>query len=580
MAWYNDYRPRRFEDVVGQTLTKEILESSLKQGTAKHAYLFAGPKGIGKTTLARIFASRLNNTEENPEAKLDIIEMDAASNTGIDDVRQLIESAKSAPLAGGHKIYIIDEVHMLSKAAMNALLKILEEPPEYLIFLLATTNPEKLIPTVLSRLTKLPLLAHTPADIVGRLQTIAEAEGMQIDTASLKIIAKHAEGSQRDAINLLETIHAYGLEEYTEAKVSEILGLLPHETVLKIGRSLLQGLSPDLLQDLQSLSLEPGKFLRQLLETAIEESFAGRSELEPLIIPLAETLSLNLPFNSLVSALAVVAQKLKPTQVVYQSKTVTLEPTSVEETKPAPELAPAPRIVEDTPKTSTPPKPTPTPPPVATPPQPPKPPASPNSSPARNEAPATPAGPASSVEGIILGFKDLNDCPPILRMILPDLQAEDGETGELVLTVTNGIFLAQLQGAKITQWLQTKLQEATGTRYTLNAKQRQKSQTRTQSPSEMAASLPTPVPRPTPVEPPAPDPSVYEQDTTAPASATPDAPLQAKETGEKIFYKVYKALPKEMKEGDLPVYPGPVPTPEPTQTTDEWAEVEDMFELE
>ena len=576
MAWYNDYRPRRFEDVVGQTLTKEILESSLKQGTVKHAYLLAGPKGIGKTTLARIFASRLNKIEESPEAKLDIIEMDAASNTGIDDVRQLIESAKSAPLAGGHKIYIIDEVHMLSKAAMNALLKILEEPPEYLVFLLATTNPEKLIPTVLSRLTKLPLYAHTPADIVDRLQTIAEAEGMQIDTASLEIIAKHAEGSQRDAINLLETIHAYGLEEYTAAKVSEILGLLPHETVLKIGRGLLQGLSPDLLQDLQSLSLEPGKLLRQLLETAIEESFAGRAELEPLILPLAETLSLNLPFNSLVSALAVVAQKLKPTQVVYQSKTVALEPSPAEEAKPTP--TPAPQVVENTPKTPTPPKPTP--PPVATPPQPLEPPVSRASSPAKNETSAAPAGPASSVEGVILGFKDLNDCPPILRMILPDLQAEDAGENELVLTVTNGIFLAQLQGAKITQWLQTKLQEATGTRYTLSAKQRQKSQTRTQSPSEMAASLPTPVWRPMPVEPPAPDPSVYEQETTAPAPATPDAPLQAKETGEKIFYKVYKALPKEMNEGDLPVYPGPVPTPEPTQTTDEWSEVEDMFELE
>ena len=581
MAWYNKYRPRSFAEVVGQQLTKEVLESSLKRGTTKHAYLLSGPKGIGKTTLARIFASELNQVDHNPEAKLDIIEMDAASNTGIDDIRQLIESAKSAPLSAPHKVYIIDEVHMLSKPAMNALLKILEEPPEYLVFLLATTNPEKLIPTVLSRLTKLPLYAHTTADIVERLRTIAAAEHMTVDDASLEIIAKHAEGSQRDAINLLETVHTYGLESYTGEKVSQILGLLPHETVLRVGRGLLAGLSPELLQEVQRVPLEPNKFLQQLLEIAIEESFAGRAELEPLIIPVAETLSLALPLNSIVGSLAVVSQKIKPTQIVYEAKTVTPTPTQApvaptpsapaqntasNKTPPIQPTPEPPRPVEEaTPETPVPN--TPTPPPVETPPR-------------QARAVDTASGPRSQVEGVILGFKNLNDCPPILRMILPDLQAEDAGENEVLLTVTNGIFLAQLQGSKIIQWLQTKLHEATGTRYTLSAKQRQKNQTRTQSPSEMASRLTTPTPAatsPAPVTPPAPDPSAYEEKTNSPV---PAAPLKATDTGEKIFYKVYKALPKEMSEGDLPVYAGPVPAPTPTAVADEWAEVEDMFELE
>lgn len=240
MAWYNKYRPQTFREVVGQELVKQVLENSLKSGKIKHAYLFCGPKGTGKTTLARIFAHQVNSTTEIPESRIDIFEMDAASNTSIEDIRQLIDNAQKPPLVGKYKIYIIDEVHMLSKPAMNALLKILEEPPAYLIFLLCTTNPEKLIPTVLSRLTKLTLTNHSVENIVQRLKFIAEQESMDIDVEALELIAKRSNGGQRDAINLLETVYSYGLAKYTKQVVGQILGLVPEDLLEQVALWLIQ----------------------------------------------------------------------------------------------------------------------------------------------------------------------------------------------------------------------------------------------------------------------------------------------------------------------------------------------------
>ncbi len=249
MAWYNKYRPQSFEEVLGQDLVKTVLLNALQKDKIKQAYLLSGPKGVGKTTLARIFARSLNNINENPENQIDIIELDAASNTGIDNIRQLIESSKNPPISGPYKVYIIDEVHMLSKPAMNALLKILEEPPNYLVFLLATTNPEKLLPTVLSRLTKLSLTAHTAADITSKLVEISQKEALQIDQKAISLIAQRAQGSHRDSINLLETVASYGLDKYTEREVAEILGILPQDFLFNILLSCLKNeLNKELLE--------------------------------------------------------------------------------------------------------------------------------------------------------------------------------------------------------------------------------------------------------------------------------------------------------------------------------------------
>lgn len=311
MAWYNKYRPTDFDQVIGQELVKSVLLNSLSKNKTKHAYLFSGPKGIGKTTIARIFANKLNKIKENPESKIDIMELDAASNSSVDNIRQLIENAQTPPVTAKYKIYIIDEVHMLSKTAMNALLKILEEPPNYLIFLLATTNPEKIIPTVLSRLTKLNLFAHTQVDLIKNLSEISQKESLNIQPKALEIIAKRANGSQRDAINLLQTIASYELQEYSELEVGKLLGFLPEEILTKIAKGFIEGFEQSKLQELESLGLDAETFLSQLLDFLLNQSFSGQNDFDELILPLSEILSLRLNFGSLISGIALVQVKIR-----------------------------------------------------------------------------------------------------------------------------------------------------------------------------------------------------------------------------------------------------------------------------
>jgi DNA polymerase III subunit gamma/tau len=322
MAWYNIYRPSNFEDVSGQQTVKSVLQNALTQKKVKHGYLLSGPKGTGKTTLARIFANSLNDLSNNPQASMDIIELDAASNSGVDNIRNLIESAKTAPFAGAYKVYIIDEVHMLSKTAMNALLKILEEPPEYLVFLLATTNPEKLLPTVLSRLTKLALTSHTLQDIIDRLDYIARTEKMQIDQASLELIAKRANGGQRDAINILETLYSYGLNNYTIKETAELLGLLPSELLREVAQVfIIQDFTviKQMIVKVETVGLDGESFLGQLLGYLLEQSFEVNSNFDSLIIPIAEILDLKLPINTIAASFALIQAKLKEKGIVATS---------------------------------------------------------------------------------------------------------------------------------------------------------------------------------------------------------------------------------------------------------------------
>ena len=313
MAWYNDYRPTNFDQVIGQNLVKTVLQNALELNKIKHGYLLSGPKGVGKTTIARIFANELNSLNSNPQASMDIIELDAASNSGVDNIRQLIDSAQTPPFAGKYKIFIIDEVHMLSKSAMNALLKILEEPPAYLIFLLATTNPEKLLPTVLSRLTKLALTSHSIEDIVSQLGIIATKEKMDIDEESLILIAKRSSGGQRDAINLLETLFSYGLEKYSIKETSNLLGLINSEIFDQISNLFLTqdfAQIKTIIQDIENIGLDGEGFLAQFLDYLLESVFDKPSASQRLILPVASILDLKLPINTIHSAFALIQTEI------------------------------------------------------------------------------------------------------------------------------------------------------------------------------------------------------------------------------------------------------------------------------
>ncbi len=199
------YRPQNFEEVVGQQHVTRTLLNAIKQNHLAQALLFTGPRGVGKTTCARILA-RMINTEAETDVEQDfafnIFELDAASNNSVDDIRSLIDQVRFAPQAGQYKVYIIDEVHMLSQAAFNAFLKTLEEPPRHAIFILATTEKHKIIPTILSRCQIFDFKRITVEDIASHLQSVATQEGVQAEPEALHIIAQKADGALRDALSI------------------------------------------------------------------------------------------------------------------------------------------------------------------------------------------------------------------------------------------------------------------------------------------------------------------------------------------------------------------------------------------
>lgn len=198
IALYRKYRPTSFDDVVGQETIVTLLESSIAKNAISHAYLFCGGRGTGKTTVARIFARAIGCNDE------DIIEIDAASNRGIDEIRELREAVRTAPFSSPYKIYIIDEAHMLTKEASNALLKTLEEPPAHVVFILATTDPEKLPTTIVSRCQKIVFKTPDLLTLSNRLIHVAKKEGKELEEDVALLIAKHGKGSYRDALGYLE----------------------------------------------------------------------------------------------------------------------------------------------------------------------------------------------------------------------------------------------------------------------------------------------------------------------------------------------------------------------------------------
>jgi DNA polymerase-3 subunit gamma/tau len=263
------WRPKNFAEISGQQHVVQALSNALERGRLHHAYLLTGTRGVGKTTIARIFAKSLNCVRGVTATPcgvcdacvaidagrfVDLLELDAASNTGIDNMREILDNARYAPTVGRYKVYLIDEVHMLSKAAFNSMLKTLEEPPEHVKFVLATTDPQKIPVTVLSRCLQFNLKLLPASTISARLAEILRAEGIPFDDAAVAVIARAARGSMRDALSVLDQAIAYGAGEVREGPVRTMLGAVDADYAHRIADALLAGDGPALLAEAKALT--------------------------------------------------------------------------------------------------------------------------------------------------------------------------------------------------------------------------------------------------------------------------------------------------------------------------------------
>lgn len=282
-ALYRTYRPNSFDEVAGQQHVVKTLQHAVEQHKIAHAYLFCGPRGTGKTSIAKIFAKTINceSTEHKPcltcdnclaveqGSHPDIIEIDAASNNGVEEVRSLIEKVKYAPLKGKYKVYIIDEVHMMSAGAFNALLKTIEEPPAHVIFILATTEPHKVLPTIISRCQRFDFTKVPREEIINRIHTVLESEHITCEEEVIRIIAQLADGGLRDALSILDQCIAYAQNHIEVHHINEIYGITTIQEKLDLFHDIFDKNAVGLLNKIDAL-IEKGIDVKRLTVDLIE----------------------------------------------------------------------------------------------------------------------------------------------------------------------------------------------------------------------------------------------------------------------------------------------------------------------
>ncbi|SJZ70880.1 DNA polymerase III subunit gamma/tau [Anaerorhabdus furcosa] len=328
-ALYRTYRPTSFEEVVGQKHIITTLMNAVKQNKTAHAYLLCGPRGTGKTSVARLLAKAVNcedkenapcNVCENCKASdagthQDIVEIDAASSSGVDQIRDLIEKVKYSPIQGKFKVYIIDEVHMLSQGAFNALLKTLEEPPAHVIFVLATTEPYKVLPTIISRCQRYDFGKVAQDEIIQRLRYVVDTEGIKVDDEALRLVAVLSDGGMRDALSILDQCIAYAQDEITVKHVNDIYGITTIKEKMELIQNIFDKDARSLLNMIQSLN-EKGVDIRRLTNDLVEVlkesviySYTSDSGLLQILnVEEVETISNNKDANTLLKMIDVLME--------------------------------------------------------------------------------------------------------------------------------------------------------------------------------------------------------------------------------------------------------------------------------
>ena len=313
---YRKYRSRSLDEIVGQPHITRILKRAIARGAAAHAYLLTGPRGVGKTSVARILAHEINGLPYTGEAThLDIIEIDAASNNSVEDIRDLREKVQIAPVSAPKKVYIIDEVHMLSKSAFNALLKTLEEPPEHVVFILATTDADKLPATILSRVQRFNFRLISEVDAASHLRMIADAENIAIDDDALRLIAEQGQGSFRDSISLLDQMQYIAADKITAQLIEESLGLASAREIDELLQACAAGDLTKITRLLEAMERSgvPATIAADQIARQIRRSAATRPNQLALLDSLFKVARSPWPYISLLAALAPAADSASKT---------------------------------------------------------------------------------------------------------------------------------------------------------------------------------------------------------------------------------------------------------------------------